>query len=147
MAKGGTQIDAKTLPKFAEQGVQQGLNMGTDAAGMGYTPYYGPEVAALSPREQAAFESTDMAASAFGMPTANAGSYLPDPTTMGGVTGYSSAPMYEASVDALRAERPAQADYLESFTIDPVTGEEGSRMVQNQPFALEMQGAGRKGGK
>lgn len=147
MAKGGTQVDMATLPKFAETKIQQGLNMGADVAGTGYVPYYGPDVAALSPREEAAFKSTDMAASAFGMPTAGAGSYLPETTTMGGVTGYSSAPMYEASVDALKANRPAQADYLESFTIDPVTGEQGSRMVQNQPFALEMQGQGRRGGK
>tara|TARA_Y100000015_G_scaffold35051_1_gene35545 strand:+ start:1146 stop:1589 length:444 start_codon:yes stop_codon:yes gene_type:complete len=147
MAKGGTQVDMATLPEFAETRVQQGLNMGADVAGTGYTPYYGPDVAALSPREQAAFQSTDAAASAFGMPTSGANSYLPEATTMGGVTGYSSAPMFEANVDALKANRPGQAEYLESFTINPVTGQQGSRMLDNQPVALEMQGQGRRGGK
>ena len=69
---------------------------------MGYVPYFGPDVASLSPREQAAFQSTDAAASAFGMPTGDTGSYLPDTTTMGGVTGYSSKPIMDANIDALK---------------------------------------------
>ena len=147
MAKGGTQVDMATLPRFAETRVQQGLNMGADVAGTGYVPYFGPDVASLSPREQAAFQSTDAAASAFGMPTVDAGSYLPETTTMGGVTGYSSKPIMDANIEALQAQNPAQYDYLTSFTIDPVTGGQGSRMLDNQPVALEMQGQGRRGGK
>ena len=37
MAKGGTQVDMATLPEFAETKIQQGLNMGADVAGTGYT--------------------------------------------------------------------------------------------------------------
>lgn len=147
MAKGGTQVDMATLPEFAETKIQQGLGMGADVAGTGYVPYYGPDVASLSPKEQAAFQSTDAAASAFGMPTVDAGSYLPETTTMGGVTGYSSKPIMDANIEALQAENPAQYNYLTSFTIDPVTGQQGSRMPENQPVALEMQGQGRRGGK
>ena len=66
---------------------------------------------------------------------------------MGGVTGYSSKPIMDANIEALQAQNPAQYDYLTSFTIDPVTGEQGSRMPDNQPVALEMQGQGRRGGK
>ena len=147
MAKGGTQTDMVTLPEFAETGVQQGLGMGAAAAGTGYTPYYGPDVASFSPMQTAAFEGTDAMASAFGMPTSGGQSYLPEATTMGGVTGYSSKPLMDANIDALAADRPAQADYLSSFTIDPVTGEKGANMASNQPVALEMQGQGRRGGK
>ena len=66
---------------------------------------------------------------------------------MGGVTGYSSKPIMDANIDALKAQNPAQYDYLTSFAINPVTGEQGSRMLENQPIALEMQGQGRRGGK
>ncbi len=147
MAKGGTKVDMATLPSFAETGVQQGIGMGQDVAGVGYVPYFGPDGASLSPREQSAFQSTDAAASAFGMPTTGAGSYMPETTTMGGVTGYSSKPIMDANIEALQAQNPAQYDYLTSFTIDPVTGEQGSRMPSQQPVELEMQGQGRRGGK
>jgi len=49
---------------------------------------------------------------------------MPAPTQYaGGVRGYSAAPMYEQAVSELAAQRPAQAEYLQSFFIDPMTGE------------------------
>jgi hypothetical protein len=52
--------------------------------------------------------------------------------------------MVESMISQFREERPAQAEYRESFGIDPVTGEVGSRAPENQPVALELQG-GRSG--
>ena len=37
----------------------------------------------------------------------------------------------DANIEALQAQNPAQYDYLTSFTIDPVTGEQGSRMPKS----------------
>ena len=51
------------------------------------------------------------------------------PTTYaGGVSGYSSQPMFQQSLDQLQAERPGQFDYINSFFIDPFTGQAGSRV-------------------
>ena len=147
MAKGGTQQQEVTLPKFYETGLQQGLGMGSDIAAMGYVPYYGPDVAAFSPLQQAAFQGTDVMAGAFGMPTTGGQQYMPQAETFaGGVQGYSSAPIFTQAKEALAANAPAQSQYLASFGIDPVTGAVGSRAVTNQPYALEM-GKSSGGGK
>lgn len=146
MAKGGSTQSDVTVPKFFETALQQSVGMGTDVAQTGYVPYYGPDVAAFSPMQQAAFEGTNQMASAFGMPTADNQSYMPQAETFaGGVQGHSAAPLYQESVDALAANRPAQKAYLDSFSIDPVTGAAGSRGPSSQPVALEMQGASRRG--
>ena len=145
MAKGGRTDKTANMPAFAETGVQQTAGVGTDAASTGYTPMYGVDIAGFSPMQTAAFEGTNQMANAFGMPTADNQSYLPPTQTIGGVTGYSSGDVFDANVDALKTRRPAQAEYIESFVIDPVTGQAGSRVPDNQPVALEMQGQGRRG--
>lgn len=150
MAKGGQEQQQQTpiLPTWQEKGYQQGLNMAKDVSQIGYVPYYGPDVAAFSPLQEASFQGTDQMAGAFGMPTTGGQQYMPQAETFaGGVQGYSSAPLYQQAVDTLAAERPAQAEYLASFGIDPVTGEVGSRAVTKQPYRLEMRPRPSSGGK
>ena len=142
---GGTKEDKVILPKFYETALQQQIGMAGDASATGYVPYYGPEVAAFSPMQQASFQGTDQMASAFGMPTTGGQQYMPQAETFaGGVQGYSSAPIYQQAVDAHAAANPAQASHLGSFTINPQTGQLGSNAALNQPVALEMQGGGRR---
>ena len=146
MAKGGSQRQEVIMPEFAETTIQQGLGMGRDLAPLAATfqPDPLPVVAALSPQEQMSNQYTDMAANAFGMPTADTSSYMPPPTQYaGGIQGYSAQPMVQEAIDTTRAQSPGYADYVESFGLDPMTGEVGSRAPQNQPVALEMQGGGR----
>ena len=145
MAKGGTTTTKPYVPKFAETGMQQIVGMGPDLAPLAstYTPDYGVQVAALSPQEQLSQQYTDMASQAFGMPTVDTSSYLPQAQNVGGMMGYSSRPMTEQMIGQFKSERPQQASYIESFGMDPVTGEVGSRAPQNQPVALELQGGGR----
>lgn len=146
MAKGGSENKNMTLPKFYETALQQQIGMAGDVSQTGYVPYYGPEVAAFSPMQQASFQGTDQMASAFGMPTTGGQQYMPEAQTFaGGVQGYSSQPIYQQAVDTLAANRPAQAAHLESFTINPVTGAVGANAATQQPVALEMQGASRRG--
>ena len=147
MAKGGSQETRPYVPAFAEEAMQQIVGMGQDLAPLQstYIPDYGPQVAALSPQEQLAQQYTDMSASAFGMPTVDASGYLPQAQSYGGIQGYSSRPMTEQMIGDFKAERPEHARYIESFGLDPVTGEVGSRAPQNQPVSLQMQGGG--GGK
>lgn len=143
--KGGRQDTEKTMPKFAETAVQQGIGLARDVSGMGYVPYYGPDVAAFSPQQEAAFRGTDVMAEAFGMPTTGGAQYMPQAETYeGGVRGYAAAPTFEQARGELAAQRPGQAQYLESFTVDPMTGRAGARTAARQPVALEMQG-GRRG--
>ena len=99
-----------------------------DISQIGYVPYYGPDVAAFTPMQEASFQQAADVASAFGLaaPTTQTDIMggMPAPTQYaGGVRGYSAAPMYEQAVSELAAQRPAQAEYLQSFFIDPMTGE------------------------
>jgi len=146
MAKGGSQEQKITLPKFYETALQQQIGMAGDVSQTGYVPYYGPEVAAFSPMQQASFQGTDMMAGAFGMPTTGGQQYMPQAETFaGGVQGYSSAPLYDQAVASHAAANPAQAAHLGSFTMNPVTGEVGANAATQQPVALEMQGGSRRG--
>ena len=143
---GGSKEDKVTLPKFYETALQQQIGMAGDVSSTGYVPYYGPEVAAFSPQQQAAFQNTNQALGAFGMqaPTQQQQqSYMPEAQNFGGFQGYSSQPMYQQAVDAHAAANPAQAEHLQSFTINPQTGDLGANAALNQPVALEMQGGKR----
>ena len=144
---GGSSEQKATLPKFAETALQQQIGMAGDVSATGYVPYYGPEVAAFSPMQNAAFQNTNQAMNAFGMqaPTQQEQqSFMPEAQDFGGFQGYSSQPMYQQAVDAHAAANPAQADYLNSFTINPQTGVLGENAALNQPVALEMT-AGKRG--
>lgn len=144
MAKGGRESTDTTMPEFFETAVQQAVGMGTDLAASPYAEYRGPDVAAFSPMQDAAFQNTQDAAMAFGM-NSGAGSYMPTPVQDGGAIGYSAAPLYDAAKANLAEYSPATAEYIPSFGIDPVTGEMGSRAPDRQPVALEMQSQGRRG--
>ena len=146
MAKGGRESNDVTMPQFFETALQQSLGMGRDVAATPFAEYRGADVAAFSPMQQAAFQNTQDAASAFGMNT-GAGSYMPTPVNTGGALGYSSAPVYDAARSNLETYSPATYDYLTSFGIDPVTGEVGSRAPASQPVALEMTSGAKRGGK
>lgn len=146
MAKGGRESKDRTMPKFFETAIQQGVGMGTDLAQAPYAEYRGADVAAFSPMQQAAFQNQQNAMNAFGM-QGGQGTYMPTPVNTGGAIGYSSAPIYDQAKENLAAASPATADYLTSFGIDPVTGAVGSNAPTSQPVALEMSSAGRRGGK
>ena len=148
MAKGGSKDQRITLPKFYETALQQQIGMAGDVSQTGYVPYYGPEVAAFSPQQQAAFQNTNQALNAFGMqaPTQEQQqAYMPEAQNFGGFQGYSSQPMYQQAVDAHAAANPAQAAHLGSFTMNPVTGDVGANAATNQPVALEMTAATKRG--
>jgi hypothetical protein len=116
-----------------EEAARRNLAKAEDISQIGYVPYYGPDVAAFTPFQEAGFQQTADVASAFGvgpqMSRSDIMGGMPAPTEFaGGVRGYSSAPLYQQAVDALAAKRPAQAQFIDSFFIDPVTGQVGSRV-------------------
>ena len=138
--KGGSTSTSVSIPEYIEEAAKQNLAKAEGISQIGYVPYYGPSVAAFTPFQQASFQQTADTASAFGLGPQTPMSQqdimggMPAPTEYaGGVMGYSSQPLYQQAVDQLAAERPAQAEYIESFFIDPVTGQVGT----NVPTALD----------
>jgi hypothetical protein len=105
---GGSQEQKSSIPAWLEQAGQDVYNRAQQVAGVGFIPYRGPDVAAITPLEQAAQRSTSQMAGAFGMPK-GAGDYLPaTQTSAGGVRGYSSAPGYDAAVAEFKRTSPEQ---------------------------------------
>tara|TARA_R110000796_G_scaffold74662_2_gene167921 strand:- start:382 stop:1473 length:1092 start_codon:yes stop_codon:yes gene_type:complete len=133
MSKGGSTSSSVTVPDYIENAARRNLNKAEGISQIGYTPYFGPDVAALTPMQQASFQNTANVANAFGMGTPSSGfdimGGMGEPTQYaGGVSGYSSAPIYEQSLDELAARRPAQKAYMDSFFIDPYTGMPGANV-------------------
>ena len=129
--KGGSTSSSVEIPEYIEKAAQRNLNKAERISQLGYVPYYGPDVAAFTPMQQAAFQNTADVAGAFGMgaPTSQQDIMggMGDPTQYaGGVSGYSSAPIYEQSLNALAMERPAQKAYMDSFFINPYSGGQNS---------------------
>ena len=112
MAGGGseTQTSSVEIPQWLQEAAQSGLARGTQAAGIGYVPYRGPDVAALTPMQEAAMFNTSQASSAFGLgasPLPGAG--MPTVQTFAdGTRGYSAFPLYEQAVNDLKMRDPAQ---------------------------------------
>ena len=122
---GGSTTSDTQVPAWLENAAIENINKARDVSKIGYTPYYGPDVAAFSPMQEQSMRSTGDAASAFGLaPQGFDGTAgIPQAHTFaGGVQGYSSAPLYQESVDTLKAERPAQYQAMADMFIDPFTG-------------------------
>lgn len=124
MAGGGSETTSVEIPAFLQEAAQRNLARADQVSQIGYTPYYGPDVAAMTPMQIAAMQNTGAAASAFGLPTvANPMAGMPTPQTFaGGVQGYSSAPLFQQSLEALRVNNPGQYAAIQSLFVDPRTG-------------------------
>ncbi|NBT30999.1 MAG: hypothetical protein EBT13_03590 [Rhodobacteraceae bacterium] len=65
--KGGSSTTEVKIPEWIESAAQRNLNRADEVSQLGYVPYYGPDVAAFSPMQEAAMRNTAGAASAFGL--------------------------------------------------------------------------------
>ena len=122
--KGGSQTTTVEIPQWLEDAARKNIARGEGVATIGYVPYYGPEVAAFTPMQDAAFANANAAASAYGLapPT---GTGMPAATTFnGGVRGYSSGGLYDQAVAELMARRPGQYNAITGMFIDPRTGQQ-----------------------
>ena len=128
MGKGGSSTTTE-IPYWLEDAAKRNLNQADRISRIGAVPMsYGPTVAAFTPMQNSSFLNTANAASAFGLdaPTGTAiTGGMPAPTNYGGVSGYSAKPIYDAITGEFRADRPAQASYIDSFFINPFTGTTG----------------------
>ena len=151
MSKGGSTSSTVAVPQYIEDAARRNLSRADDISKIGFTPNYGPDVAAGTPMMEAAAQNVADTANAFGvrstMSQQDTMGGMPAPTTYaGGVQGYSSAPMFEQSLETLAEKRPGQYDYINSMFIDPVTGLPGSRVGESidytQPPPVDGGGAG-----
>ena len=129
--KGGSQTTQVEIPKYIEDASRANIAQGKEISQIGYTPYYGPDVAAFTPMQAAAMQSAANFGSAFGMmPQMDAMAGMPQAQTFeGGLRGYSSAPLYEQAVAELKARRPGQAALIEKQFINPYgTGTDVTRI-------------------
>ena len=124
--KGGTSTSTVAVPEYIESAAKRNLTRADAISQLGYVPYYGPDVAAFSPMQNAAFENSAGAASAFGLATPSGsnvyGTMGPATDYGNGVLGYSSQPLYQGAVDKLRENAPGQYKAMTGMFIDPVTG-------------------------
>lgn len=125
--KGGSTTSKVEIPAYIEDASRANLARADEIAKLGYVPYYGPEVAAFTPMQNAAFQGTASAADAFGLSTPvgqNVGGMPPAQTFAGGVQGYSSGSLYDQAVNELRLRNPGQFRAITGMFIDPVTGKD-----------------------
>jgi len=118
--KGGSQSSSVSIPGYLEDAAKQNIARAEQVQQLGYQPYYGLDVAGFNPTQQAAAQMNIDTAQAFGMMpqgqqplTAFQG--MPQAENVGGMIGYSSAPMYEQAVAAAQQANPTQADIYGSL--------------------------------
>lgn len=122
------------LPAWLDTAAQKNVARAQQVADIGYTPYYGLDVAGFSPMQTSAMQNTANAASAFGLgaPT-DVMAGMPKTTTNNlGFTGYSSGDMFDTALAQLAANRPAQYLGIQQQFTDPVTG------VASVPTAMDI---------
>ena len=132
--KGGSTSSTVEIPQYIEDAAKRNLARADTISQIGYVPYYGADVAAFTPMQEAAFQNTAGTAGAFGLAGGGMSQQdimggMPAPTTYaGGVRGYSSAPMYEQAMDELATRRPGQKALIDSLFIDPYSGVPGANV-------------------
>jgi hypothetical protein len=114
--KGGSQTSSTQIPDWMAAPIQRQIGSIERTQGLGYTPYYGPDVAAINPQEIAAMGNTNMAANAFGLGSAGLGDItgaLPTARTFSdGVSAYSGGNLFDQARNELALRSPAQAAAL-----------------------------------
>lgn len=133
---GGSTEQSVEIPEWLENAAKANLAKANDVASIGYTPYYGPEVAAFNPMQTSSMQNTADASAAFGLSAPRdvmAG--MPQAQDFGGgVMGYSSMPIYENAMQRFADARPGQKQAIDSMFIDPFTGQGGSFGNTNGAF-------------
>lgn len=115
--KGGRQTTEVVIPEYLEGPIKENIARAQEISNIGFVPYYGPDVAALTPMQNASMGNTNMAAQSMGLLGGMGG--MPPAQDFGGVQGYSSAPMFNQSLAMLEAQRPGQFGAIQNQFLDP----------------------------
>lgn len=121
--KGGKSTTEVKIPEWLESAARSNIGRAENVAALGPMPYYGPDVAAMTPMQTAAGQGINTAAGAFGLGTTDLSMGMPAPQTFaGGVQGYSSGGLYDQSLAELQRRAPGQYDAITGMFINPRTG-------------------------
>ena len=132
--KGGSTTQEVKIPAWLEQAAQANIRRAEDVAALGNVPYYGPDVAAMTPMQMAAGQGINTAAGAFGLGTNDLSMGIPAPQTFaGGVQGYSSGNLYDQALRELQLRAPGQYNAITGMFINPQTGSTPLSFGQNVP--------------
>lgn len=124
--KGGSQTSRVEIPEYIEGPSRRNLQRAEQLAQVGYMPYYGPSVAAFTPMQTQAMQSTADAAAAFGLaPQMDVMAGMPQAQDFGGIQGYGTGQMFEQSLAELGARQPAQTAAFNQLFVGPQAGGEG----------------------
>lgn len=107
-SKGGSTTTKVEVNPAIEKAAKQNLQLANVIAAMPFQTNRAIQIAAFSPMQNAAFAGTDAAASAFGLQGSGGQTGLPEPQALGGFSGYSPAPFFDA------AQKGLSPEYLEA---------------------------------
>ncbi len=103
---GGSKSTSVSVPAWLEDAGRSALARSEAVSRIPYAPYYGPDVAAMTPMQVAAMRGTNQMAEAFGSPTADVTAGMPTAQDYGGMSAYSAGPMYDAALAELERRQP-----------------------------------------
>lgn len=116
--KGGSQETTVELDPRLEQGAVEAITGALNSASLPFNTNQGPQFAAFTPQQEAAFQGANDAAAAFGLPTSgNLGIVPAQQTAMPGLQAYSTGALYDQamgasfSADDIAARDAILADY------------------------------------
>lgn len=148
--KGGSQSSKMELPAWLETPMKANIARAEDIAKIGYTPYYGPDVAAFTQPQMQAMQGYGNAAAAFGMAPEgyNATEAIDGMTARnyhGGTRGYSSQGLYDQILAEMALRQPDQVNSIQKYTRGELPTERiqsmaDARGVEN-PFAGQSAGS------
>jgi len=116
--KSGSEVEETSIPEWIKQPAIRNLQRAEDVQRIEYMPYRGPEVAGFTPSQISAFQNNLDTAKAFGLAAPDSVmDGIPTPSTFaGGVSGYSTMPLYEEALAETTAAQPdAVAQYNALF--------------------------------
>lgn len=123
---GGSKTTSVTVPQWLEDAAKNAMSRSEAVSRIPYAAYYGPDVAAMTPLEVASMQGTSQMASAFGMPTADPMAGMPTAGNYGGMSAYSSGPMYDAALAELQRRQPETYNaIMAQFAVDAGAGSAG----------------------
>lgn len=122
---GSSSTQSTQIPNYLTDANKLAISRINQIYEAGRMPFTGIDVVAINPAERAAMDQANMAATAFGMPTAAADPFSGmEMLESGGLRGYSSYPIYLADMKRLKEQRPDQyAALARQSGFDPITGQ------------------------
>lgn len=121
---GGEQKQTTEIDPKLKEALYDNLARAQAFSRIGYQPYYGPSVAAMTPSQTSAMANTSSLASALGMQAPQSQNLgMPAPRDYGnGMMAYSSGDLFDQSLAELQKRRPAQYQAMQDMFINPQTG-------------------------